>query len=297
MAGAAKMIRNQSWLRCTLQSILPLNSPPIFQLISFSAPLAILRRPWPQRLSQRYVAPTLWRNAHTIPVHCLIHGSACAGCWDCTGQVVGKVCTIPGTAPPPTWHPPAMPASPPCSRPSDPAATADESGPRSAPDPSQPVENFPLHPDGWQWWALVPGARWWAIKVTILSSSAVSGKKKVGDEVNGVSVTRRRAYSAFHTLAARVWQNSKSISDHLVVIILVCFGSIISEISPKKLGHFAKNWVIAAKGKIPSEIRLLFWNTLVAAGCCKKENSTLNFQTKLESVYKNDSWTCDLCYF
>ena len=48
--------------------------------------------------------------------------------------------------PPPTWHP----ASPPCSRPSDPAATADESGPRSAPDPSQPVENFPLHPDGQQ---------------------------------------------------------------------------------------------------------------------------------------------------
>ena len=146
MTGAAKIIRNQSGLRCTLQSISPLNFPPIFQLTSFSAPLAILRRPWPQRLSQRYVAPTLWRNAHTIPVHCLIHGSACAGCWDCTGQVVRKVCTIPGTAPPPTWHP----ASPPCSRPSDPAATADESGPRSAPDPSQPVENFPLHPDGRQ---------------------------------------------------------------------------------------------------------------------------------------------------
>ena len=90
MTGAAKIIRNQSWLRCTLQSISPLNFPPIFQLTSFSAPLAILRRPWPQRLSQRYVAPTLWRNAHTIPVHCLIHGSACAGCWDCTGQVVGR---------------------------------------------------------------------------------------------------------------------------------------------------------------------------------------------------------------
>ena len=75
--------------------------------------------------------------------------------------------------------------------------------------------------------------------MTILSSSAVSGKKKVGDEVNGVSVTRRRAYSAFHTLAARVWQNSKSISDHIVVI-LVCFGSIISEISPK-------NWAISLK--------------------------------------------------
>ena len=144
MAGAAKMIRNQSRLRCTLQSISPLNFPPIFQLTSFSAPLAILRRPWPQRLSQRYVAPTLWRNAHTIPVHCLIHGSACPGCWECTGQVVGKVCTIPGTAPA-TWHP-----ARPCSRPSDPAATADESGPRSAPDPSQPVENFPLHPDGRQ---------------------------------------------------------------------------------------------------------------------------------------------------
>ena len=36
-----------------------------------------------------------------------------------------------------------------------------------------------------------------------------------------------------------VWfKYSKSISDHLA--ILVCFGSIISEISPKKLGHFAR---------------------------------------------------------
>ena len=43
--------------------------------------------------------------------------------------------------PPATWHP----AHPSCSRSSDPAATAsDESGPRSAPNPSQPVANLPF---------------------------------------------------------------------------------------------------------------------------------------------------------
>ena len=35
-----------------------------------------------------------------------------------------------------------------------------------------------------------------------------------------------------------------SISDH--VAILVCFGSIISKTSPKKLAHFGQNWVTAA---------------------------------------------------
>ena len=129
--------------------------------------------------------PTLWRNAHTIPVHCLIHGSACPGCWECTGQVVGKVCTIPGTAPA-TWHP----ASPPCSRPSDPAATAsDESGPRSAPNPSQPVENFHLQ----RLSALISQFCWQvgsAIKISWRDYSQLLsclwGLRKRLEEVNGV---------------------------------------------------------------------------------------------------------------
>ena len=156
----------------------------------FPAPCSILRRPLAAApITFGMPPPTLWRNAHTIPVHCLIHGSACPGCWECTGQVVGKVCTIPGTAPA-TWHP----ASPPCSRPSDPAATAsDESGPRSAPNPSQPVENFHLHPDRQHRPAAASsGDRWNLLSHKselgrLFSASQLSpGRKRLDDKVNGV---------------------------------------------------------------------------------------------------------------
>ena len=150
--------------------------------------------------------PTLWRNAHTIPVHCLIHGSACPGCWECTGQVVGKVCTIPGTAPA-TWHP----ASPPCSRPSDPAATAsDESGPRSAPNPSQPVENFHLQ----RLSALISQFCWQvgsAIKISWRDySQLLSCLREEKGWRRWMGSDQAAAYSAFHTLAG--WQKRKFIS-------------------------------------------------------------------------------------
>ena len=179
----------------------------LFRLISnivFQPPVPFWGVRLPRRLSPLVCRPpTLWRNAHTIPVHCLIHGSACPGCWECTGQVVGKVCTIPGTAPA-TWHP----ASPPCSRPSDPAATAsDESGPRSAPNPSQPVENFHLQ----RLSALISQFCWQvgsAIKISWRDySQLLSCLREEKGWRRWMGSDQAAAYSAFHTLAG--WQKRK----------------------------------------------------------------------------------------
>lgn len=179
----------------------------LFRLISnivFQPPVPFWGVRLPRRLSPLVCRPpTLWRNAHTIPVHCLIHGSACPGCWECTGQVVGKVCTIPGTAPA-TWHP----ASPPCSRPSDPAATAsDESGPRSAPNPSQPVENFHLQ----RLSALISQFCWQvgsAIKISWRDySKLLSCLREEKGWRRWMGSDQAAAYSAFHTLAG--WQKRK----------------------------------------------------------------------------------------
>ena len=141
--------------------------------------------------------------------------------------------------PPPTWHPPAMLAPPAAGPPT-------LQPPPMSLDPGQrPIRlNRSKTSLSIQ---MVGSDRLWCQVTPVVShkcdySQLLSClREEKGWRRGEWGLTRQRAYSAFHTLAARVWQNSKSISDHLVVIILVCFGSIISEISPKKLGHFAKN--------------------------------------------------------
>ena len=74
---------------------------------------------------------TVWSKGQPVQVV----GTALGRWWARCAQYLAPPLKLPGTL------------LAPCSRPSDPAATADESGPRSAPNPSQPVENFHLHPD------------------------------------------------------------------------------------------------------------------------------------------------------